>query len=94
MSQIGTGFATPSLTFKVSNIIEATKRFGRGCKPRPASVRDEAVSCRRDIGCVSFENLYSATRNSFNCPNIIERLCGAKSLSSIKEILFPRAFII
>jgi len=35
--QSGTGFATPSLTFKVSNIIEATKRFGRGCKPRPAS---------------------------------------------------------
>ena len=33
----GTGFATPFLTFKVSKVIEAAKRFGRGYKPRPAS---------------------------------------------------------
>jgi len=32
----GTGFVTPSLPFKVSKIIEASKRFGRGYKPRPA----------------------------------------------------------
>ena len=32
----GTGFVTPFLTFKVSKVIEACKRFGRGCKPRPA----------------------------------------------------------
>jgi hypothetical protein len=25
------------VTFKVSKVIEACKRFGRGCKPRPAS---------------------------------------------------------
>ena len=33
----GTGFATPFLRFKVSKVIEAFKRFGRGYKPRPAS---------------------------------------------------------
>ncbi len=32
----GTGFETPSLTFKVSKVIEASKRFRRGCKPLPA----------------------------------------------------------
>jgi len=29
--------ATPFLEFKISKVIEASKRFGRGCKPRPAS---------------------------------------------------------
>jgi len=29
----GTGFVTPPLTFKVSKVIEASKRFGRGYKP-------------------------------------------------------------
>ena len=33
----GTGIVTPFLTFQVSKVIEACKRFGRGCKPRPAS---------------------------------------------------------
>ena len=32
----GTGLAAPFLRFKVSKIIEASKRFGRGYKPRPA----------------------------------------------------------
>ena len=35
-SSCGTGFATPTQTFKVSQVIEAYKRFSRGCKPRPA----------------------------------------------------------
>jgi hypothetical protein len=34
-----TGFATPSLTFKVSKVIEGSKRFDRGCKPRPAQLK-------------------------------------------------------
>ena len=34
-----TGFATPPLMFKVSKVIEATKRFDRGCKPRPAQLK-------------------------------------------------------
>ena len=40
----GTGFVIPSLTFKVSKIIEASKRFGRGYKPRPASSTEFATS--------------------------------------------------
>ena len=32
------GVCNPFLTFKISKVIEAFKRFGRGCKPRPASV--------------------------------------------------------
>ena len=32
----GTWFAIPFLRFKVSKVIEAFKRFGRGYKPRPA----------------------------------------------------------
>jgi hypothetical protein len=39
----GTGFATPFLRFKVSKVIEAFKRFGRGYKPRPASAPDKAL---------------------------------------------------
>ena len=34
-----TGCATPSLTFKVSKVIEGSKRFDRGCKPRPAQLK-------------------------------------------------------
>ena len=33
----GTGSETPSLRFKVSNVIDASKHLGRGYKPRPAS---------------------------------------------------------
>ena len=38
------GFATPFLTFKDSKVVEASKRFGRGCKPRPAQKSNQDLS--------------------------------------------------
>ncbi len=55
VSPSGTGFATPPLTFKVSKVIEASKRSSRGYKPRLASAVLEKFELIKDgrptFGC-------------------------------------------